>query len=151
AETTAFGADVAFVGTFEAPRAASLLALARAGIGVRVWGNGWAQLRDAHPNLSVEARPVYDDDYARTINATRINLAFLRKANRYLQTCRTVEVPACGGFMLHERSGEVERLFAGDREAAFFETDGDLVAACRRWLADEAGRRAVAEAGRARV
>jgi hypothetical protein len=150
-EKERFGADVAFVGTFEAPRAASLLALARAGIQVRVWGNGWSRLRGAHPALRVEARPVYGDDYARTINATRINLAFLRKANRDLQTCRTVEIPASAGFMLHEHSGEAERLFAPDREAAFFATDDSLVAACRRWLADEPARHSVAEAGYARV
>jgi spore maturation protein CgeB len=150
-EAAMFGADVAFVGTFETPRAASLLALARAGIQVRVWGNGWSHLRDAHPGLRIEERPVYGDDYARAVNATRINLAFLRKANRDLQTCRTVEIPACAGFMLHERSDEAERLFVPDREAAFFTTDDELVAACRRWLADEPGRRTVAEAGYARL
>lgn len=142
-----FGADISFVGTYEAPRAASLLYLARAGFQVRVWGNGWARLAAKDPALRIEGRPVYDDDYARTINASRINLAFLRKANRDLQTCRTVEIPACGGFMLHERSPEAERLFATDREAAYFGSDDDLASACRRWLADEAGRRQVAEAG----
>lgn len=146
-ERSRFGCDISFIGTYEAPRARSLRRLAEAGLTVRVWGNGWSRLAGAHPALRVENRAVYDDDYARAINATRINLAFLRKANRDLQTCRTVEIPASGGFMLHERSPEAERLFAPDREAAYFASDEDLVAACRRWLADEAGRRAVAEAG----
>lgn len=147
----AFGADVSFVGTFERPRAASLLALAQAGIAVRVWGNGWQSLTGADPRLTVESRPVYDDDYARVISASRINLGFLRKGNRDLQTCRTVEIPACGGFLLHERSVEAERLLAPDRDAAFFADDGELIAQCRRWLADEPARAATAAAGRARV
>jgi len=147
AERKVLGADVAFIGTYEEPRATSLLRLAEAGISVRVWGNGWARLEGRHPRLKVEARPVYDDDYARTINATRINLAFLRKANRDLQTCRTMEIPACGGFMLHERSAEAEALFAPDREAAYFGNDEELAESCRRWLADETARAAVAEAG----
>lgn len=146
-EQAAFGADVSFIGTYEKPRAASLLKLAEAGITVRVWGNGWGGKAGTHPNLKIEARPVYDDDYARTINATRINLAFLRKANRDLQTCRTMEIPACGGFMLHERSAEAETLFVPDREAAYFGSDEELVASCQRWLAQEGNRAAVAEAG----
>jgi spore maturation protein CgeB len=146
-ERVKFGGDIAFIGTYEAPRAESLLSLARSGLAVRVWGNGWARLTGAEPNLRIENRPVYDDDYARTISATRINLAFLRKANRDLQTCRTVEIPACGGFMLHERSPEAERLFAPDREAAFFSGDDDLIAACQYWLVNEVRRQAVAEAG----
>lgn len=146
-ERAAFGADISFVGTFEAPRAHSLGRLAEAGLSVRVWGNGWQSLRGVHSRLTIEGRPVYDGDYARTINASRVNLAFLRKANRDLQTCRTVEIPACGGFMLHEASPEAERLFAADREAAYFGSDDELIDACRRWLADEARRRDVAEAG----
>jgi spore maturation protein CgeB len=146
-EQAAFAADIAFVGTYEAPRARSLQRLADAGLSVRVWGNGWRHLSGAHPGLRIEGRPVYDDDYARTINASRINLAFLRKANRDRQTCRTLEIPACGGFMLHEASAEAERLFASGREAAYFGTDDDLVSACRSWLADDTRRQDVAAAG----
>jgi len=146
-ERTSFGADIAFVGTYEAPRARSLQRLVAAGLSVRVWGNGWRPLAGVHRGLRIENRPVYDDDYARTINASRINLAFLRKANRDRQTCRTMEIPACGGFMLHEASPEAERLFAPNQEAAYFTTDDDLVHACRSWLEDEARRREVAAAG----
>ncbi|KIL97826.1 hypothetical protein CCC_00887 [Paramagnetospirillum magnetotacticum MS-1] len=150
-ERRAFKADIAFVGTYEGPRAQSLLALAQVGLEVRVWGNGWQGLAGAHANLKVEARPVYDEDYARVVSASRINLGFLRKGNRDLQTCRTVEIPACGGFMLHERSAEAERLLAPDHQAAFFSDDGELIAQCRRWLADESARSAAAAAGRRRV
>jgi len=150
-ERRRFGADIAFVGTYERPRAASLLALAEAGLRVRVWGNGWGALAGRHANLTIENRPVYDDDYARVVSASRINLGFLRKGNRDLQTCRTVEIPAIGGFLLHERSGEAERLLSPDHEAAFFSDDAELVAQCRRWLADELGRAAAAAAGRRRM
>jgi spore maturation protein CgeB len=146
-----WGADIAFVGTYEAPRARSLLALAEAGLSVRVWGNGWSRLAGSHPGLRVEGRPVYDGDYARVVSASRINLGFLRKGNRDLQTCRTVEIPACGGFLLHERSPEAERLLAEGREAAFFADDGELVTQCRRGLADEPARAAAAAAGRTRM
>ncbi|MEX2450264.1 MAG: glycosyltransferase [Rhodospirillales bacterium] len=139
-------ADIAFIGTFEEPRADSMLKLAENRLPVRIWGNGWEQWRGRHPLLRIEGTPIYNDDYARCISATRINLCFLRHFNRDLQTCRSVEIPACGGFMLHERSAEVERLFAPDREAAYFGNDDELVAQCRFWLENEQKRAEVAQA-----
>jgi spore maturation protein CgeB len=147
-ERREWGADVGFVGTYEAPRAASMLRLAQAGFTVRVWGNGWSALAGRHPNLMVENRAVYDGLYARVISASRVNLAFLRKGNRDLQTCRTMEIPACGGFMLHEYSDEAAALFPPGRAAAFFKDDDELCRQTAQWLADPTARLAVAQAGR---
>lgn len=145
------GADISFVGTFEAPRAASLLHLARAGLSCRVWGNGWGGLVGAHPGLVVENKPVYGEDYVRVLCASKINLCFLRHFNRDRQTTRSIEIPACGAFMMHERSEEMAALLPSEYAAAYFGDDDELVAQCRRWLADEAGRAAVAARGLHRV
>lgn len=150
-ERRIWGADVAFVGTYERPRAADLLALAEAGIAVRVWGNGWAGMAGIHPKLRIENRPVYGDDYRRVVASSAVNLCFLRKGNRDLQTCRSVEIPAMGGFMLHEASAEVEYMFAADREAVYFRSRDELIGQCRIWLADSAARQAVATAARHRA
>jgi hypothetical protein len=147
----AFGAPVSFVGTFEAERARSLRHLAENGVEVRVWGNGWNRMRYAHPLLRIEGRALYNDDYARVLSASDISLAFLRKANRDLQTTRTAEIPACGAFMLHERTEEALRLFREDREAAYFSDDVELLAKVRRWLSDETGRAGVGRAARVRA
>jgi hypothetical protein len=154
-DVRALGGDVGFVGTFEAERARSLMHLAENGIFVRVWGNGWGHLVGAHPNLAVENRAVVNTEgdlaYTRTICATRINLAFLRKLNRDSQTDRSVEIPACGGFMLAERSADHARLFIEDREAAFFASNDELLDKVTYYLAHEAERAAIARAGRDRV
>ena len=142
-----FGNGVSFIGTYERPRAESLLLLARSGISVRIWGNGWEHLRGSHRLLRIENRPVYDDDYTKVIRASGINLAFLRKANRDLQTTRSMEIPACGGFMLHERNAEITSLFRENEEAAYFSDDEELVANCRRWLTADRDRRRIAAAG----
>lgn len=144
ADMARYGADITFVGTFEIPRAHSLLALAQAGLKVRVWGNGWAAWQGRHVNLRVENRPVYDQDYATVVSASKISLGFLRKGNRDHQTCRTVEIPACGGFMLHEYSDEAAGLVLPDREAGYFRDNDDLVVQARRWLADDTARQAAA-------
>ena len=148
---THFGAPVGFIGTFEAPRARSLLALADAGIPVRVWGNGWSGLTGSHKNLKIEARPLYNEDYVRAINATDINLCFLRHGNRDLQTCRSVEIPACGGFMMHERSDEIGRLFRDNLEAVMFDDDSSLIASCRAWLDRASERETMGQAARTRA
>ena len=111
------GGGVGFVGTFESERAETMLALARAGIPVRVWGSHWEAWRNRHPNLRVEGRALDGEEYVRAIASTDVNLGFLRKQNRDLQTGRSVEIPACGGFMLAERTDEHLSLFfeEGDR------------------------------------
>ncbi len=145
-----FGADVAFVGGHERERAACLVRLARAGVSVRVWGNRWHRLRERPVGLRVEERPVFADDYARVLCASRINLAFLRKVNRDTQTTRSVEIPACGGFMLAERTDDHQRLFEEDREAAFFDSEEELSHKIRHYLAHDAERSAIARRGRER-
>ncbi len=84
-EAVKFSADVGFIGTFEQDRAEKMFFLAKNGMRVRIWGNGWNAWVNRHPNLQVENCPVYEDDYIRAICATRINLCFLRKMNRDLQ------------------------------------------------------------------
>jgi spore maturation protein CgeB len=151
AADTNFAAQVSFVGTFEEPRAGDLLSLANAGIGVRVWGNGWDKMVGRSPRLAVECRPVYGDDYRRVVCSSAINLCFLRKGNRDRQTCRSLEIPAMGGFMLHEASDEMERLLVPEHEVAYFSSRTELIGQCERWLADDERRRWVAAAGHARI
>lgn len=148
----ALGADVGFIGTYEDSRAYKLLLLAEAGYSVRVWGNGWGKWVGRHRRLRVENRPIYGDDYVRALCATKINLCFLRKANRDLQTDRTMEIPGCGAFMLAERTAEHQRLFVEDKEAAFFDIDNEreLLAKVDYYLAHDSERRAIALAGRQR-
>jgi spore maturation protein CgeB len=144
-----FGGDVGFVGWPEAARAASMLHLARHGVPVRIWGP-WTRLRLSHPDLHVEGRPLWSDDYASALSAFRINLCFLRKANRDRHTTRSVEIPACGGFMLAERTEEHLALFEEDREAVYFSSDDELLDKVRWYLAHEDDRARIARAGRQR-
>ena len=144
-----FGGDVGFVGWPEAARTASMLHLARHGVPVRIWGP-WPRPLRSHPNLRVEGRPLWSDDYASALSAFRINLCFLRKANRDRHTTRSVEIPACGGFMLAERTAEHLALFEEDVEAVYFSDDDELLDKVRWYLAHEPERARIAEAGRRR-
>lgn len=114
--------------------------------------NGWESWRDRPPGLTIEDRAVVNSEndlaYTKSLCATRINLGFLRKLNRDTQTDRTMEIPACGAFMLAERSDDHLRLFEEGREAAFFGSDDELLEKVRYYLRHEDERTAIARAGR---
>jgi len=141
------GGPVGFVGQWEPDRARSLRSLAQAGVPVRVWGYTWERMRAVPPDLALENRPVWGEDYAKAICAFDINLCFLRKVNRDRQTTRSIEIPACGAFMLAERTDEHLRLFEEGKEAEFFSDDRELLAKTRYFLEHPEERLKVAQGG----
>jgi spore maturation protein CgeB len=144
------GGVVGFIGTHEKDRAEALLFLARQGIPVKVWGKWPKRWQHRHPNLKVMGESLWGDDYARAICSFAINLAFLCKENRDLQTTRSMEIPACGGFMLGERTREHQRLFQEGAEAEFFHSREELLEKVHYYLTHEDQRRDIAMAGRQR-
>jgi len=145
-----FGGPVGFIGAYEVERARSMLRLASAGIPVRIWGPGWERCRFRNPNLRIERATLIGDDYARAICSFDVNLGFLRKINRDLQTQRSIEIPACGGFMLAERTNEHIALFEEGIEAEYFGSDEELIEKTRYYLNREDQRKRIAKSGRER-
>jgi len=143
-----FGGEVGFIGSWEKERADSLVFLARQGIKIRIWGEGWNMA--AHPNLIIENQALLGADYAVGICSFDINLSFLRKGNRDMSTSRSIEIPACGGFMLTERTDEHLALFEEGREAEFFGSDEELLDKVKYYLAHPEERKRIAAAGRER-
>jgi len=149
-ERSRLGGPVGFIGDYERNRASSMYHLSKKGIQVRVWGPNWQKCRLESQNLRVELQSLWGEDYAKAICSFDINLCFLRKANRDLQTTRSVEIPACGGFMLAERTQEHLELFQEGKEADFFDCDEELVDKVRYYLSHEEERKRIAAAGRER-
>ena len=149
-EKERFGGQVGFIGQFEDHRARLMTFLAEQGIPVKVWGKWPRRWRHRARNLMVMGLPVWGDDYGRAICAFDINLIFLSKRNRDLQTQRSIEIPACGGFMLAERTEEHLRLFREGTEAAFFGSREELLEKVKYYLQHPEERRQVAAGGRER-
>ena len=149
-ESSRFGCDVGAIGAFEHERAASLQFLAENGIKVTIWGNGWGDWVGRHPNLDIRNEFLFGEDYSKAICATKINLNFLRKINRDQVTSRSVEIPACGGFMLSERSLRHLDFFEEGKEVEFFGSNEELLEKTKMYLHNNSGREMLAQAGRNR-
>lgn len=149
-ERRRWGGPVGFIGTWEPERARSLARLALRGHSVRIWGEYWRRATGLGPTAIVEGKAIYGDDYARALSAFDINLCFLRRLSRDLQTTRSVEIPACGGFMLAERTEQHQALFEENKEAVYFGSDEELCDKVGYYLAHPDERLAIAARGRER-
>ncbi len=146
-ERERFGGPVGFIGQWEPDRAGSLRALALAELPVRVWGYTWERMRNIPANLVLENRPCWGEDYAKAICSFDINLCFLRKCNRDRQTTRSIEIPACGAFMLAERTDEHLRLFEEGKEADYFSDERELLDKTRYYIEHSDERKSIAQRG----
>ncbi len=144
------GGSVGFIGGAERERAESMLYLAQNGIEVRIYGSGWGKYQNIHDLLKIENQSVFGSDYTRTICSFDIVLGYLRKVNRDLQTSRSIEIPACGVFMLAERTDEHMALFEEGKEAEFFSSNEELLEKVQYYLNYPDERNRIAAAGRER-
>lgn len=150
-EKKELGGDVGFVGMWEQERCESILYLAWHGVKVKVFGDKkWNKYKTYSPNLEIVGHLLKGEDYSKSLQAFRISLCFLRKMNLDQQTTRSVEIPACGGFMLAERTNEHLSLFKEDEEAVFFSSNEELLEKCLYYLNHETERKRIAESGRKR-
>jgi len=147
AEKKLWGSDVAFLGGFQKARFESMLALAKRGVIITIWGPNWEPYVNIHPNLIIKPGWVLAENAAKVFCSTKINLCFLHKLARDLQTTRTMEIPACGAFMLAERTQEHQDLFTEGSEAEFFEDVEELLDKIKYYLGHCEQRTAIANAG----
>lgn len=145
-----FESEVSFIGTFENDRAERIFYLVENGVTVSVFGNGWERWIGRHPHLHIRNQPVYGEDYVKAINGTKINLCFLRKINRDEVTSRSVEIPACGGFMLGERTQRHMEFFNEGEEAEFFDSNEEMLEKVNYYLANKEARETISRNGRKR-
>ena len=154
--TRQYGCDVSFVGCWSPKKEALVAAIIRgcSGVSVRLWGPGWE--RSAHAVRSRwEGRGAFGDELAVIYGASKINLGLVSEAGGGtkvgdLVTARTWQIPAAGGFMLHEDTVELRRYFEPQREVGVFQSASDLAGRVTYYLANADERVRMLEAGHRR-
>ncbi len=145
-----FDCDLMFIGGGDADRVPYFDALVRdlPELNLNLYGGYW----DRYPALRRYWRGnAVGRDFRLAVGGAKICVNLVRRANRDDHVMRTFELPACGGFMLAERTDAHQELFAEDREAAFFSTPDELVAKVRQWLIRDDDRRTIANAAHRKI
>jgi spore maturation protein CgeB len=153
-----YGSDVIFAGTYMKAKEDLLSELAglRPQLDFKIWGDYWKRnCRSENLLPHVQGRPLYGTPYARALQAAKICIATMSgpvkgSSEGDQTTTRTYEIPACGGFMLHERTPEVLDLFNEGSEIACFDTPQELAEKIDYYLAHAEERKAIAIAGHKR-
>jgi spore maturation protein CgeB len=151
--------DIAYIGNPDARKLAWLIEIARRFPEKRILvaGDRWRQLASGTP-LEGRTAPgrITGDLMAEVVQRSRINLGILAAPDdprgwRDRVSTRTFEIPACGGFMLHEDNEEVRELFEPDSEFGAFAGLDELCEKIAGYLAEPARRAAIALAGHRRA
>jgi len=151
-ERKQFEFDVLFIGSYERERYEMLLFLANNGIRLDIYGSMWDNCKGViHENMCVHFKALVGNDYVLAVSNAKISLGFLRKINNDTQTSRTFEIPACGGFMLMERTQDHLRLFREGEEAEYFDSNEELLSKLMFYLENDEARELIAANGRKRV
>lgn len=158
-ERRMYSGDVAFIGNFHPWKADFLAEVARHSneYRINIWGAGWNKTR--RPDFwgrwsrwrrlqpCLREKPLWCADMGKAIQSNSIALGLLLRHVRDLHTSRSFEIPACGGFMLADRTEEHRMYFEEDKEAVYFSSHEELVDKIRFYLAHERRRRQIAQAG----
>jgi spore maturation protein CgeB len=145
-ERDRFAADVAFVGEGDGDRQPFFRTLMKAipDLNLALYGGLW----DLNPTLRRYHRgTVRGRDFRLALGGAKIAVNLVRAQNRDDHVMRSFEGPACGAFMLNERTEEHLALLAEDREAAYFESPEELVEKTRYYLSNYGEREQIRNAG----
>lgn len=128
-----------------------LLAL-RPHLALKIWGNRWETSTDPRVRKHWQRDALMGQAYGRALQAAKINLAITSgivpgASQGDFVTIRTFQIPACRGFMLHERNPEVLELYEEGKEIECYASAQELAGKIDHYLAHPEKRMAVAEAG----
>ena len=151
-----YGCDVSFIGCWS-PKKERLVATILKnipGCEIKLWGPGWNRASRVVQKCWV-GRGAYGDEMAVIYQASKINLGLLSEAAQDTTsgdqtTVRTWQIPASGGFMLHEATAELAQYFASGNEVATFDNADDLSMQVEHYLACPDERARISMAGQQR-
>ncbi|HXH06599.1 MAG TPA: glycosyltransferase [Vicinamibacterales bacterium] len=150
-ERERFDADVAFIGTGDDERIPVFERLLRSmpSLKLKIYGGGWWR---RHPLLKRHhAGFAIGRDFRLAARGARIVVNLVRQANRDGHVQRSFELPACGAFVVSDRTAEHLECFREGEEMAFFSNEEELVDKIRYYTVRSGERERIARQGYLRV
>ncbi|MBP7275296.1 MAG: glycosyltransferase [Kiritimatiellae bacterium] len=154
-----FACEVSFIGTWSPKKERILTDVVTRlpQLRLKVFGGQWDRVPAASPlRPFLAGYPVYSLDYVKAICGSKINLGILSEARIGSSsgdqiTSRTFHIPACGGFLLHERTEELLQVFEEDRHVACFGDADELSKKISYYLDRDEDRQRISAAALAEV
>lgn len=155
--------DVVLVGTCRPEYEQLMIELANelgdAAISVKIGGNGWNGSRSRLPAHWQISGPQVGRAYGEFVRRARVVIAPVNsevvvdgaRQPGDEDSTRTYELAAAGCFFLHRRTPYALRIYDESTEVPMWDTAAELAALVRRFLPDEASRRAMAAKAHARA
>jgi len=146
--------DICFVGHCEPHYINYLRYLKELKALILIRGDGWLSKRKLFNNNWLIAGSAWEEDYAKVLRSSKISLGFLSRYSKKIpdfHTSRSIEIPACGSFLLAERTHEHKVLFEEGKEADFFNEGEELIDKAKFYLKNENVRNTIAKAGYEKV
>lgn len=149
-ERKRYSSDIVFIGGCDRDRLPHIAGMLRAmpDLRLHLYGGFW----NRHPAFRKYYRGfALGREFRLAVGGAKIVLNLVRRANRDDHVMRTFEIPACGGFMLADRTEEQCSFLAEDKEASYFTSTDEMIDRIRYYLVHDSERRQIAEAGYHRI
>lgn len=120
--------DIVFIGHWEDDnRLDYIIEIEKKGFRVKVAGPLWENAVMGTPIENMcSFNPVFGRDYSLLYSTAKIGLCFFSKINSDTWTRRPMEIVACGGLLVCERTDEAQCYFEDRKEAFFFSSKAEL-------------------------
>lgn len=149
-EQARFSSDVVFIGGCDSDRLPFITGMLNAmpDLQLSLYGGFW----NRYPSLRKYYRGfAFGHEFRLAVAGAKIVFNLVRRSNRDDHVMRTFEIPACGGFMLTDRTDAQCSFLAEDKEAVYFSSAEEMLDKIRYYLEHDLQRRRIAEAGYRRV
>ncbi len=143
-EQKVYGSDIVFIGSWDDEREQWLNYLLD--YDLKIWGNSWEKA-SKKIQKKWQGRAVVGEEFSKVCNSSKIILNLIRKQNFLAHNMRTFEVPACGGFILSNRTEEQNSFFKEKKEAEYFSTPEELKEKIDYYLKNRELRKQIAISG----
>jgi spore maturation protein CgeB len=118
--------------------------------GIKVFGGLWHHLPPGHPLAPrVNLHRGWGEEMAKVCAGASIIVSLIRAEHDCAHSMKTFEIPACGGFMVTNRTEEQLEFFREDQGAVYFSTRAELLEKADYYLKNDGPREKIKNAGTA--